>query len=103
MGPPCFHEGIAGKKVWFLDKNNQLAEVKVLREVIRLGDGRDYTLLLFDRDLPESIEPVHVAGYTNVLAKYPSVPGAPRWFLKTEQSGHVGADLPGFTVNSWKA
>jgi len=103
MGEPGFHEGIAGKKVWFLDKDNQWAEVKVLREVIRVGNGRDYTLLLFDRDLPPSIEPAQVASFTNVLAKYPPIPGAPRCLLKTEQSGRVSADLPGFTVNSWKA
>ncbi len=103
MGQSGFHQGISGKKVWFLDKRNQLAEVKVLREVIRVGSGGDYTLLLFDRDLPDSIEPLQVASFTNVLAKYPPVPGAPRCLLKTEQSGRVGADLPGFTVNTWKA
>jgi hypothetical protein len=103
MGEPGFHQGMTGKKVWFLDKDSQLAEVKVLREVIRVGAAGDYTLLLFDRDLPPSIEPLQVASFTNVLAKYPPVPNAPRCLLKTEQSGRVSADLPGFTVNTWKA
>jgi hypothetical protein len=103
MGPPGFHKLVAGKKIWFLDRDNRLVEVRILSEVNRHGDGRDYTLLLFDRDLPPSIEPLQVASFTNMLTKHPALPAAPRCQLKTEQSGHVSADLPGFTVNTWKA
>jgi hypothetical protein len=37
-----------------------------------------------------------------VIANYPSPPGAPWPIFKTEQTGHVSADIPDFTVDTWK-
>src|SRR6185503_1049314 len=63
---------------------------------------RDYTIFLFKDDLPVSIQPMRVIAVTNVLAQYPSRPGSPRPVFRTEQSGSVSAEVPGFTVETWK-
>jgi hypothetical protein len=104
MGEPGFGQRFAGKKVWFLPAKDRLVTARVAREVVRTQqpDKRDYTILLFDRDLPTSITPMGVVEPKTFEALYPYVPGGPRPLYKTEQGGHVSADLPGFTVNTWK-
>jgi hypothetical protein len=105
MGADGFNTRRAGLKVWFLTANNKLVEVKITQSVVRSFAGgqpiRDYTILLFDRDLPSGIEPVAVAT-TNLIARYQPLPGTPWVLFKTEQWGNVSAELPGFTVNTWK-
>jgi hypothetical protein len=105
MGADGFSEGYVGKKVWFVTAQDQLVTVKIVRQVVRIGGTprRDYTIFLFDKDLPAGIEPMGVAQSTNALAKCGYAPGAPMAFFKTEQGGNVSADLPGFTVQTWKA
>lgn len=104
MGAEGFSTNFLNRKIWFLTSKNELVTVKILRNVVRLGGNprRDYTIFLFDRDLPAGIEPVGVGTLTNVLAKYIFFPGMPTPFLKTEQSGQVSAELPGWTVPTWK-
>jgi len=105
LGPQGFSTVFAGKQVWFFTLSNSVVPRTVLRSVTRLGgDGqrRDYTILLFNEDLPAAIEPMRVTSFTNRLAKYPMANGAPCPIFKTEQGGNVSADLPGFTVNTWK-
>jgi hypothetical protein len=102
MGADGVTSSRTGKKVWFLTTNNVLVEAVVQRALIRLIGGRDYTLLLFKQDLPESIMPVRVESGTNLLYKYHYCPGAPLPVVKTEQGGQLSVDLPGFTVNIWK-
>jgi len=108
MGPDGFRAQFAGKKAWFVTTNNKLVEVKVLREVFRSVEAsrRDYTILLFDRDLPQEITPMRVTNPDEVFRSnskiYPLVAGAPNPMFRTEQSGQVDADLPGFRVNTWK-
>jgi hypothetical protein len=105
MGADGFASRRKGKKVWFVSAENKIVEVKVKREVVRTRNGptrEDYTILLFDRDLPDAIQPMRVTAYTNVLAKYPNRPTAPWPIFKTEQSGNVSADIPAFTINTWK-
>lgn len=104
MGPDGISTNQLGKKVWFLTTDNQLVEVKVIGGIVRTHQGGrgDYTVMLFDRDLPATIETPRVASVTNVLARYPMLSGAPWPFFKTEQRGHVSADVPGFTVETWK-
>ena len=105
MGADGFNTRRAGLKVWFLTAANKLVEVKITQSVVRSFAGgppyRDYTILLFDRDLPAGIEPV-AAGTTNLIARYQPVTGAPWVMFKTEQWGNVSAELPGFTFNTWK-
>ncbi len=102
MGPAGFHTSYAGRKVWFLAEDNTLVEVKVLREVVRTigSDKRDYTILLFDRDLPDSIQPMRVISFADLMSKYPEA--HPWIFYRTEQGGRVSADLEGFWVDTWK-
>jgi hypothetical protein len=106
MGPDGFNTNYIGRKVWFVTAQNELVSVKIVRQVVRIGASaqghRDYTIFLFDRDLPASIEPMSVAQFTNVWAKYSQPPGAPIPFFRTEQHGSVSAEIPGFTVPTWK-
>ena len=105
LGPEGFSKVFAGKHVWFFTRSNTVVSRTVLRSVGRIGlDGkqRDYTILLLDEDLPASIEPLRVTSFTNILAKYPVYNGVPWPLFRTEQAGGVSADLPGFTLNTWK-
>jgi len=100
MGPSGFRKDLNGKKVWFLTLDNQVIETTIAAAVVRTvpTDGRDYTLLLFARDLPESIEPIRVAPGPMVLEKYKAMKGTPRPVFMTEQTGRVSADVPPFEV-----
>lgn len=104
MGPEGFNTNRRGSKVWFLAADNSLVTRTIQREVVRTGKPGDYTLFLFDRDLPTTIQPIRVAGLGEVQTRYLSlahgVGNCP--IFKTEQSGQVSADVPGFTVNTWK-
>ncbi len=102
MGPDGFRTDLAGKKVWFFTADNRLVQATVARMVVRTSGeaGRDYTILLFNQDLPWSIQPMRVA--TNVLAKYPPVQGAPWPLYQTEQGGGVSAGMPGITLDTFK-
>ncbi len=104
MGPSGFGERFAGKAVWFITANDGLIKVRVAREVVRTQpvDHRDYTILLFDRDLPDSIQPMLVADDKALQTAYPYVPGGPRPLFKTEQSGYVSTDQAGLSVNTFK-
>ena len=94
-----------GKKVWFLTTNNILVEVVVKLALIRTADKskQDYTIVLFNKDLPDSIEPISGVLSTDLRVKFPYAPGAPWPVLRTEQGGSVNAGLPGFSANLWKA
>jgi hypothetical protein len=100
-----FTTNFTGRKVWFVTTNQTLVERTVLNAVVRTFGGgakRDCTILLFNQDLPDSIEPLRVLAITNLALKYPSCAAAPRPIFKTEQSGYVSAEVQGFTVKTWK-
>ncbi|MEY2427517.1 MAG: hypothetical protein QOJ40_402 [Verrucomicrobiota bacterium] len=100
-----FTTNFTGRKVWFVTTNQTLVERIVLKAVVRsFGGGakRDYTILLFNRDLPDSIEPLRVLALTNIASKYPDCLGAPRPIFRTEQGNGVSAAVQGFAVNTWK-
>jgi hypothetical protein len=108
MGSDRFGTDLAGKKVWFLTTNNSIVETRIRRLVVRTRETsrRDYTLFLFDSDLPPSIEPMRVVAASEVFAvphcKYCYIAGTPSLLFKTEQGGNVSADVPGFTVDTMK-
>ena len=82
-------------------------ERRILREVVRTGDPKrgDYSILLFNEDLPESIPPIRVADGSNFEVERPRLlwrPGAPVPVFQTEQTGGVNTGLPGFTVPAVK-
>ncbi len=104
MGAEGINTNSNGSRVWFLTTNNTLVEVRIVNSMVRAYQTRkaDYTIFLFAKDLPESIQPMRVAEVTNVFAKYPTIPGAPHPMFLTEQAGHVSAEVPGWMVNTWK-
>jgi len=105
MGPDGFNTTFAGKRVWFLTTNNSVIQATVVRDLVRSAAGganRDYTILLFKQDLPAGIEPLRVIAATNLAAKYSWLAGAPHPLFKSEQTGQVSTEIPGFTLNTWK-
>jgi hypothetical protein len=68
------------------------------------ASGRDYTIFLFDNDLPKSIEPIRVAALQEVFGRYgfSDYYQMPCPFFYVEQTGNVSAGLSGFTVPTYK-
>src|SRR5581483_10033907 len=107
MGPDRVGTDFGWAKAWFLTKENKMVEMRIARQVVRTPETshRDYTIVLFDSDLPGSIEPMRVVRPDDVFvvhSKYPYVQDAPSLLFKTEQGGKVSADVPGFTVDTMK-
>lgn len=109
MGADRVSSSYAGMKVWFLTTQNSIVQTTVLREIVRTREtsARDYTLVLFSSDLPETIQPIRVVAENQVYSlgqncKYVYCSGGPFILFKTEQGGNVSADLPGFIVNTMK-
>jgi hypothetical protein len=104
MGPEGFSTNWRGSNVWFLAADNTLVRRTIRREAVRAGKQGDYTILLFDRDLPDTIQPLRVAALAEVQSRYlPSIrSGGSYPVFKTEQGGQVSAEVPGLTVNTWK-
>ncbi len=109
MGDDGFNTGNAGRKAWFLAADNTLVEAIIKRQVTRVtastnGEHRDYTILMFDRDLPSSIEPMTVADFKDVQLYYPfpTLGTVPHPIYQTEQTGRVSAGIPPLSVNTWK-
>jgi hypothetical protein len=108
MRPDGFGAEYAGRKVWFVTAQNTVVEARVAAEVVRTLETshRDYTILIFDADLPPSIEPMRVARATDVFnvphTKYAFCYGPPNVLFQTEQGGNVSAGVPGFKVDIMK-
>jgi hypothetical protein len=106
MGDEGFTTGRNGKKIWFLAADNSIVTVKVSMMVIRASmgfDGRhDYTIFLFDKDLPASIQPMRVTSEKIAGAKYPARRDPPWICFQTEQNGNVSAGLAPFLLNAAK-
>jgi len=102
MGNSGYRTNYLGMKVWFVTTNNKVVEVKIRREIVVTQFPRDYTIVLFDRDLPRGIEPITVVGVTNLFQRHPRTAGAPWPILMTEQWGQVSAEIPGFQVHVGK-
>jgi len=105
MGPEGFGTRWRGSKVWFVAADNSVVTRTIHREVVRAGKQGDYTLFVFDRDLPDAIPPLRVAGLVEVQTRYlasarAGIGSYP--MFKTEQGGNVSADVGGFSVNTWK-
>jgi len=109
MGSEGFNDRHAGAKVWFLTLANKLVEVRIKSSVTRTskaanGANRDYTLFLFDRDLPDSIQPLRVIGSAELQTKYPAPRQGvvPHPIFGTEQGGSVSTGVAPLVVNTWK-
>lgn len=109
MGADGFHDGFAGKKAWFLTTNDTLITVAIRRSVVRITPGtnqahRDYTILLLDQDLPETIEPMAVTSVESVQKYYLNAKQgtANLPIFEVEQTGNVSSGVAPFKVNTWK-
>jgi hypothetical protein len=105
MGAEGFNTASRGLKVWFLATDNSLVTATIRRQVVRVGQHGDYTIFLFDRDLPDTIQPIRVAALAEVQARYISAAraGANCPIFKTEQFGSVSAEVPDFIIkDTWK-
>jgi hypothetical protein len=109
MGDDGFNTGNARRKAWFVAADNTLVEAVIKRQVTRVaastnGEHRDYTILMFDRDLPSSIEPMTVAEFKEVQRYYPfpTLGAVPHPVFQTEQEGRVSSSVAPLTVNTWK-
>jgi len=108
MGEDRIGKAFAGKRVWFLTSDNTIVERKVVREIVRTMEtcGRDYTILLFASDLPDSVEPMQVMRREDISAsphsRYVLFTDAPCPLFKMEWHGNVSAEVPGFSVNTLK-
>jgi hypothetical protein len=109
LGDPGFNPGHNGRKAWFVTADNSIVTTRIINAVVRVGmrtngPPRDYTIMLLERDLPETIEPVAVASLDDVQ-KYYMVPAqgfVPRPIFQTEQGGFVNTGVAPLTVNAWK-
>lgn len=106
FGDDGFHPSHNGKTAWFFSRDNKRVEAKVKLSVVRtvMPSRRDYTILLLDRDLPDTIETMPVALPEDVQKYYPlpSQGPAPHPFFQTEQGGMVSTGVAPLTVNTWK-
>jgi len=105
MGSDGFTKARNGKKIWFVTADNVVIQTTVKGAIVRSiagGAKADYTIFLFSKDLPDSIEPMRVVNFHDFIMKYPNRPPAPWPLFETEQSGNVSVRLPGFSVNTWK-
>jgi hypothetical protein len=109
MGPDGFTTATAGLRVWFVTEDNAIVTTRIKRAVVRVGPRtngppRDYTIVLFERDLPETIEPMPVVLPATMQKFYPASPQGfvPRPIFQTEQLGFVNTGVAPLTVNSWK-
>ena len=109
MGPEGFQTITAGYKVWFLTRDNALVQAVIKRSVTRAsptnGVARDYTIVLFERDLPDTIDSMAVLSFNEMQSKYRFAAQAnwPCPVFQTEQGGSVGTGIAPFLVNTWKA
>ncbi len=101
MGPEGIKQSFRGRKVWFVAADDTVVEAKVTSAVTRTTAG-DYTLLMFSKDLPDSIQPLRVIATDTMQQYYPLPMGRPYVTLMTEQTGNASADLPGFACATMK-
>jgi hypothetical protein len=102
VGPTGLNMKRFGQWIWFCTRDNQVIERKVQLFLTRLHDEGhpydDYSIALFDADLPPGIEPMWVADPLKVNRKYLGVRlHRPPVFI-TLQGGCVSAEIPGWTV-----
>ena len=107
MGPEGFRANIAGHKAWFLTRDNVLVQAVIKRHVTRAsatnGAPRDYTIVLFERDLPETIDSMAVLSVAEFQTKYRFAAQAslPCPVFQSEQGGTVSSGIAPFIVNTW--
>jgi hypothetical protein len=101
MGASGLHPEKVGVRVWYCTRDNKVIERKVKLLLVRArepGSPGDYSIVLFDADLPATIEPMRVADLTKVSLKYLYDDLSHKPVFMTLQGGYVSAGVPGWTV-----
>jgi hypothetical protein len=101
MGPTGLDPTRVGRRVWFCTRDSQLVERKIRSLFIRApepGSTNDYSIILFDADLPPGIEPMRVADRTAMFRKYFFGDLSHKPYFTALQEGYVSANVPGWTV-----
>ena len=101
MGSSGVHPERAGQRIWFCTRDNQVIERKVQLVLVRGPDvpgHGDYSIVLFDADLPAGIEPMRVADQAMVMRKYSFGDPSHKPVFMPLQGGYVSAGIPGWTV-----
>ena len=101
MGPSGLDPRKVGHRVWFCTRDNQVVERRLQLLFIRGQDVRgqpDYSIVLFDADLPPGIEPMRVADSLKLTMKYLIGDRSRRPLLTSLQGGVVSAGIPGWTI-----
>lgn len=103
MGAEGLKNTFRGRRVWFLTAADEVVEARVGSAVTRASaDCGDYTILMFQEDLPPSIQPLRVVDRAELDPRYPRLHQAPYLVLMPEQEGNVDTGLPGFSYPSMK-
>ena len=101
MGPSGMDPTRVGRRVWFCARDNQVVELKVKLLLIRApekGSTNDYSIILFDADLPPGIEPMRVVDPAKLRRKYFSNDFSHRPVFMPLQDGFISTGIPGWTV-----
>jgi hypothetical protein len=101
MGASGLHPEKVGRRLWFCTRDNQVIERKVQLLLTRArepGSPGDYSILLFDADLPAGIEPMRVAVPEEVRLKYLFGDLSYKPVFMTLQEGRISAGVAGWTV-----
>jgi hypothetical protein len=101
MGPNGLDPTRVGRRVWFCTRDNQLVERKIKLLLIQSpenGSTNDYSIILFDADLPPGIEPMRVVDRAKLLRKYSGDDFSRRPVFMALQDGFMSTGIPGWTV-----
>jgi hypothetical protein len=101
MGVTGLHPERVGQRIWYCTRDNQVIERKVKLILVRARDPgtiADYSIILFDADLPAGIEPMRVADPAKVRHKYQFGDLDHKPIFMALQGGYVSAGVPGWTV-----
>jgi hypothetical protein len=101
MGPSGLAPTRVGRRVWFCTRDNQVIERRVQLLLVRgrdVPDQGDYSIILFDADLPPGIEPLRVVDAAKLRRKYNFGEYNHHPVFMTLQGGSVSARIPGWNV-----
>ena len=101
MGASGLHPEKVGRRLWFCTWDNRVIERRVKLLLTRArepGSPGDYSIILFDADLPTGIEPLRVADPDKVRRKYFFGDLSHKPVFMPLQQNHVSAGVPGWTV-----
>ena len=103
MGPSGLHPERVGRRIWFCTRDNQVIERKVQVTLVRApdkGSPGDYSIILFDADLPPDDRADARGGPGRRCSGNTCTFGDPshKPLFMALQGGFVSAGVPGWTV-----